>query len=124
MGMDDTVQQDFGLLPSRILHIKELTFILPNDFKGGLDEALEEFMKYRKSASKERIKFLDEHGLFSTTELLMSNQMADANQRARVCGSYGIFELINGVYTMVEGTDPMKVPSREPKHPKSVRKKK
>ena len=38
-------------LPKKILHIEDMTFVLPEDFVGGINEALEEAMKHLRAIS-------------------------------------------------------------------------
>lgn len=42
---------------NKIFYIKNLAFNLPDDFNGGLNEALEEIIKYRKSGDAKTNRF-------------------------------------------------------------------
>lgn len=82
-------------LPKKILTIKECTFILPDDFDGGIEDAVTEFLRYRQEKLK-NAELLDEHGLLSTFSLLMTRD------NCRACGQYALLELKNGSYVAVQ----------------------
>lgn len=84
-------------LPDKILVIKDCTFILPPDFNGSLEDAFEEFLKYREK-NLNKAKNVDPQNFFSTFDLLLHGQ----NQR--VCGHYTMYELRDGKYVPVDAT--------------------
>lgn len=81
-------------LPKKVLVIKDCTFILPDDFDGSVEDAFEEFLKYREKHLKDA-KFVDRHHFFSSFNLLLHNH------KARVCGHYVLYELKDGKYEVV-----------------------
>lgn len=85
-------------LPKNILKVKDLTFILPDDFNGDLEDALIAFITYRKSHVHTAEYTVDPVSL----EILFTT--ADA----RVSGEYGIFTLEDGKYIMINGSRPGK----------------
>ena len=87
-------------LPKKILLIKECTFFLPDNFNGSVEEAFTEFLKYRE-ANLDAAKFADPQGLFSTFNILMHSK-----DDVKVCGEYGLYELTENGYTLVDGTRP------------------
>lgn len=89
-------------LPKKILRIKELTYILPDDFDGTFDDAINFFLEYR-DANKSDAKFIDPIEKFSTIEVLLLSRIKND---VKACGQYGIFELVDGSYKIVEGTSP------------------
>ena len=84
------------VLPAKILRIRDLTFILPEDFNGDLHDALKEFMIYRDK-HKENAAFVDDEDK-STVDLLFIN---DGDER--VFGEYGLFYLVDGAYKIIQG---------------------
>ena len=89
-------------LPKKILMIKESIFILPDDFKGSVEDAFTEFLKYRKEHLDEA-EYFDELGLFSSFNLLLHG-----TGDAKVCGEYALCEYKDGQYKVLEGTRPPK----------------
>lgn len=90
-------------IPKKILHIRDLTFILPDDFEGTINDALAVFIEYRKKVTETDVKFVDDFGLFSTAELLIHGSN---RTEMRVCGEYGLFELRDGTYVLIDGSVP------------------
>lgn len=90
------------VLPKKILRVKDLTFILPEDFEGDLHDALEEFMKYRDK-HKSNAKFVEVEQDKTSVDLLFINEGDD-----RVFGEYGLFHLIDGSYKIIQGSEPDK----------------
>lgn len=85
-------------LPKKILRIKDFTFILPDDFVGSFEDALNSFMDY----TTEKLNPEAEKGVpdvYSSVRTLFSSENAE-----RVCGSYGIFEFdtTTGKYELIE----------------------
>lgn len=91
------------VLPKKILRIKDLTFILPEEFEGDLKEAIEEFVKYRE-AYKEMVTFITDNDEVSSTQLLFEC----GTNNERVCGEYGLFALVDGSYKIIQGSEPDK----------------
>ncbi len=85
-------------LPKKLLIIKDLTFILPDDFNGTLSEAFIEFVKYRKNY-EDTAKLISEANPENSYEILIT-----AKDKEKVCGQYGLFELADdGTYKYIEG---------------------
>ena len=84
-------------LPEKILVIKDCTFILPEDFDGNIEDAFEEFLKYREKHLVDG-RNIDPQNFFSTFDLLLRAR----NQR--VCGQYTLYELRDGKYFPIDGT--------------------
>lgn len=89
-------------LPKKILVVKDLTFILPDDFNGSLLEAFNEFSQYRKEY-EENAKFIDPSNPYKSYEILILTK-----DKERVCGQYGLFELSDdGTYKYIENRFPI-----------------
>lgn len=84
-------------LPEKILVIKDCTFILPEDFTGSLEDAFEEFLKYREKHLNDA-KYVDPQHFFSTFDLLLRGS------DQRVCGQYTLYKLRDGKYVPVDST--------------------
>lgn len=85
-------------LPKKLLIIKDLTFILPDDFNGSLSEAFIEFVKYRKHY-EDTARLITEINQENSYEILISTK-----DKEKVCGQYGLFELTeDGTYKYIEG---------------------
>lgn len=82
-------------LPQKILHIKECTFILPDDFNGTTEDAFRELLKYQSRYDK-NAQYVDKEGLYSTFDLLNKYNIA------RFCGHYSLYTLSNGEYSITE----------------------
>lgn len=91
-------------LPKKFLHIRELTFILPDDFDGTLQDAMTLFLEYR-SAHRKDAKFVDPNGLISPLQCLLTS-----NREDRVCGDEAIYQLKevdgNPEYVLMDATNP------------------
>ncbi len=87
-------------LPKKILRIKDLTFILSDEFSGDLSDALKEFIDY-KEQFKSNAKYIYPDERFTSIEIL-------ASTNSKVCGEYGLFELVDGTYKFIQGTAPSK----------------
>ena len=87
-------------LPKKVLHIKELTFIVPDDFDGNTLDAIQELVNYSKNNESNKL-LVDRYNLYSSLEMLIASK-----DKTRVCGSYGIFELENNHYTLKDGKSP------------------
>lgn len=83
-------------LPKKILMIKDCTFILPDDFDGSTSEAFTKFLEYHQKHLKDAIA-VDDANIFSTFDILLHSDSA-----SKVCGQYGIYELIDGRYQIVD----------------------
>ena len=84
-------------LPKKLLIIKNLTFILPDDFNGTLSEAFIEFVKYRKN-------YEDTAKLISENQENSYELLINAKDNEKVCGQYGLFELTDdGTYKYIKG---------------------
>lgn len=90
-------------IPRKILHIRDLTFILPDDFEGTIDDAMAEFLKYRRGIREHDVHYIDDGGIFSTAGLLLNSGKTDT---VRVCGEYGLFEFRDGAYVLLDGSVP------------------
>lgn len=88
-------------LPKKILMIKDCTFILPDDFQGTLEDAFEQFLRYRADHLK-NASYVDDANIFSTFDILLHS-----GQEPKVCGQYAIYELINGKYQLIDNLDPI-----------------
>lgn len=88
-------------LPEKILIIKDCTFILPPNFDGTVEDAFDEFLKYREKKLNDAV-YCDEAGLMSTFNILLHSR----HDAARVCGEYAIYELKNGKYRLAGATNP------------------
>ena len=83
-------------LPKKILRIEDLTFILPDDFAGGLSEAVDTLSDYIQTSNIKQLND-DESTVLS---LLSRIQQGDC---ARLCIKYGVFEKVdNANYRLVE----------------------
>lgn len=79
-------------IPNNILRIEDLTFVLPDDFKGDLIDALEELVKY----SKERIH----HKIYiNDNKSTIPNAL---ESESRLCMKYGLFKNECGSYERTE----------------------
>lgn len=88
-------------LPKKIFRVKELTFVLPDDFEGTIDDAFACLLEYRKQPH-EPYKLFDKDGLFSTLEVLVHGEGSP-----RCCGEYGIYVLgPDGCYKVEQGSVP------------------
>lgn len=87
-------------LPKKILRIQELTFILPDDFSGTVEDATELLLQYRAGHLKDA-QFNDPNNTMSTLELLVTS-----NRDEKVCGDGAVYELINGHYHLIDATNP------------------
>lgn len=86
-------------LPKKILLIKDLTFILPDDFNGSLSDAFNEFIRYRKEYEK-NAKLIQSDNQSNSYETLISSKVNE-----KVCGQYGLFELTDdGTYKILDST--------------------
>ena len=83
-------------LPKKILIIKDCTFILPENFEGSLEDAFNEFLKYR-AANLKNAQYVDDGNLFSTFDVLLHSGV-----NPRACGQYAIYELVDGKYKISE----------------------
>lgn len=90
-----------GGLPKHLLVIKDCTFILPPDFNGNVEDAFDEFLKYRET-NLNKATYADRLGLFSAFNLLLHSQ----HNSARVCGQYELYRFENGEYRLIDGTFP------------------
>lgn len=86
-------------LPKNILRVRDLTFILPDDFNGTFEDAFEEFIRYRKINIDKAKKIVDS-GDISSIEMLLASH----SDEMRACGEYGIFQLIDGKYVSILDT--------------------
>lgn len=85
-------------LPKKILRIKDFTFILPDDFEGSFEDALQSFNEYNKQHKKpSTLADIDEK--YSATAALLSSK-----NESKACGAYGIFAFNTeiGKYELVE----------------------
>lgn len=73
-----------GGLPTKILRVEELTFILPDTFDGNIIDAFEEMVVYMKANNQNEVVLEDEH---STTKSLLLSE----NTNHRLCMKFGIF---------------------------------
>lgn len=73
-------------LPKKLLKIEDLTFVLPDDFEGGLEEAFQVLIDFIHDAM-ERSLVTDK----SEDERLVEILNSENNRRVEL--SYGIFEL-------------------------------
>ena len=87
-------------LPKKILIIKDSTFILPENFSGDIEDAFDEFLKYRKD-HLDKANYCDPLGLMSTFNALIHDP-----KESKACGLYMICELIDGQYIPVDATIP------------------
>jgi hypothetical protein len=88
-------------IPKKLLIIKDLTFILPDDFNGTLTDALSDYINYiNKNIHNNNVVDID--NALCCTEVVLS-----ANTDIRSCIQYGIVEIDNGEYRIIEssGTD-------------------
>ena len=76
--------------------IKDCTFILPDDFDGTAAEAFSKFLEYHTRHVKDAIT-VDDSNIFSTFDILLHS-----DSTSKVCGLYGIYELIDGRYQIVD----------------------
>ena len=90
-------------LPKKVLVIRDCTFFLPDNFEGNLEEAFDEFLRYREERDNQPI-YVDPMNLFSS----FNNLLLHRNTQSRVCGSYTLMELDeeNNQYKVMEGTSP------------------
>ena len=84
--------------PKKMLYIKECTFILPDDFNGSIEDAFDEFLKYRSDHLTKK-KIVDTENLFSSLGMLLNDE-----SDSKACGSYELYELINNNYVIIEAT--------------------
>jgi len=84
-------------LPKKILRIKDFTYILPDNFNGSFEDALQNFQEYNKQMKKPS-ELTNENNDYSATAALLS-----VNNESKACGAYGIFELDHdtGKYKLV-----------------------
>ena len=87
-------------LPKKILRIHELTFILPDDFAGTVENAMDLLLTYRKDHLKDA-RYSDPNNVMSTMELLVTSDRDE-----KVCGDGAVYELINGKYHLIDATNP------------------
>ena len=73
-------------LPKKLLKIEDLTFVLPDDFEGGLEEAFQLLIEFIHGAMEKSIR-TDKSEEERLAEILNSGN----NRRVEI--SYGIFEL-------------------------------
>ena len=85
-------------IPKKILLVKDLTFILPDNFDGNLSDALTEYINYRNT-NINSIKVTDINNMLSSTEVILSS-----NEDIKSCILYGIVELDNGNYRILESS--------------------
>lgn len=85
-------------VPNKMLIVKDLTFILPEDFDGNLSDALLEYVNYRNKHIK-KTKALDEKNKFNSTEVVLMN-----NEDVKSCILYGIVEIIDDKYRIIESS--------------------
>lgn len=87
-------------MPKKFLRIKEITFILPDDFDGTIEDALNLFTEYRL-AHRSGARYKDPDDLLSTFDSIISSKLDE-----RVCGEEAIYELIGDMYHPVLTTGP------------------
>lgn len=80
-------------LPKKVLRIKEISFILPDNFDGTLDDAVALLITYHQKHYSEKISIDDSDDRLSVNTILIS-----AKGKQKLCGSYGIFTLENDTY--------------------------
>ena len=87
-------------VPKKILLIKDLTFILPDNFSGSFTEAIDEFIKHRKDVLKiPKLPDNDEDSTFKSLLLEDDNTL-------RACMIYVIFEIDeSGEYKIIESSN-------------------
>lgn len=78
--------------PKYILRIEDLTFILPDDFKGNFVDALENLLEYSRNNIEQK-KYVENNK--STIENALSEE-------SRLCMNYGLFKKENGSYKRTE----------------------
>jgi len=86
-------------VPKKFLRIHELTFILPDDFNGTVEDAMDLMLEYR-TTHKYNAEYVDPHGLFSTMSCLVNAP------DAKFCADETIFELKNGTYHIMDSSNP------------------
>lgn len=87
-------------LPKKILRIHELTFILPDDFDGTVENAMDLLLTYRKDHLKDA-RYSDPNNVMSTMELLVTSDKDE-----KVCGDGALYELVDGKYHLIDATNP------------------
>lgn len=73
-------------LPKHLLVIKDFTFTLPEDFSGSFEDAVMEFLKYRREHVALKVTNIGQDA--SSTEIILSD---DGKNRA--CGAYAVCHL-------------------------------
>lgn len=73
-------------LPKKLLHVEDLTFVLPDDFEGGLEDAFHLLLDYIHDAMSKSVVTgkSDAERLFT---------VLSAENERKMAISYGIFEL-------------------------------
>ena len=88
-------------LPKKILRIRDLTFILPEDFEGTVEEAFTLLLEYRIH-HRDNARYGDPNGLLSSLQYLAS----DSGKGQRVCGDGSLYALEDNRYVMIDATNP------------------
>lgn len=101
-------------LPKKILRIRDLTFILPEDFDGTVEEAFTLFLEYR-SRNRNNAQYSDPNGLFSSLQYLISD--IGAGQRA--CGDGAVYVLRDNHYVLHDATNPYREEMRDKQRKKA-----
>lgn len=82
----------------KMLIVKDLTFILPNNFEGNLSDALNEYIKYRND-NHSNLKLTDTENKYNSTEMVLMKR-----EEIKSCILYGIVEIRDGMYRVIESS--------------------
>lgn len=85
---------DYMKLPRKLLRVEDLTFVLPDDFEGGLEDAIQLLLDYirERMDNSERTDKSEEEKLAT---------LLNSENNRRVAMNYGIFEMNDaGVYIL------------------------
>lgn len=81
--------------PKKVLQIKDAVFILPDDFNGNIQDAMNLFLEYSMSASKDHHEFkTDPNRIFTPLGILTINP----NTNIKCCMEASLYELKDGYY--------------------------
>jgi hypothetical protein len=88
-------------LPKKVLRLKDLTFILPDNFDGSLSDAIEEMIKYyNKHKDKKMTYEMDEEN----EKISINTILLTATEKQKLIGSFGIFSLVGDEYIRKDET--------------------
>lgn len=92
-------------LPKKFLRIHELTFALPDDFEGTVEDAMDLLLEYRTQHRNHRdnAEYMDPLGIFTTMECLIH-----ASNGGRLCADEAIYELNGDAYCLYDASNPLR----------------